>query len=66
MLEKKMTVNPQRIPFARYGHTMEPFWAHNEVSVTPLFPVWSTYRPQMAPFGPFWPNMATSGLHLAP
>ena len=61
-----MTVNPQRIPFARYGHTMEPFWAHNVVSVTPFGPVWTTYRPPMTPYSLVWPYMEPPGLHMAP
>ena len=61
-----MTVNPHRIPRARYRRTMEPFWAHKEVSVTPIGPVLTTYRPPMTPFDLVWPNTAPSGLQMAP
>ena len=61
-----MTVNPHRIPRARYKRTLEPLWAHNEVSVTPFGPVLTTYRPPMTPFDLVWPNTAPSGLQMAP
>ena len=32
-------------------------WAPNDISMTPLNPVWTTYRPPMAPFGPIWPHL---------
>ena len=55
---------PIGFPRAWYWCPMEPFWAHEEVSVTPFGPGWNTKRPLMTPFGIFWSHVAPFGLHM--